>query len=237
MQMVAAYITMILTRPVDSNDRFVAALSDEVRARLRLIESPLIEITAMGTADISANEEVIFTSANGVRFAPPGADRVAYCVGNHTTQAAQAAGWAAQQRGFDATSLIADLLAHPPTASLVHISGRHTRGDVVETLTAAGLRARRIAVYDQRLAPLAPEAIAALSGSGHCIVPVFSPRMAHHFAALCPQENRVLVAAISEAVAESFGSWRPAELCVSATPDIVGMAECVEKLLSGISLG
>lgn len=196
-----------------------------------MIESPLLRIEPLrGAAAPSPQEEAVFSSSNGVRFAPPGDGRRAWCVGARTTGSAQNAGWEAEQAGDTAAELIKRILAERPAADLVHLSGAHTRGAICESLQAAGLRARRIVLYDQQLLSLSPVARALFDGSGQVIVPLFSPRAAAQFVAECPAPGQVIAVFLSDAVAAGTGQTAFSQRITAGTPDAVSMAAGIEKL-------
>lgn len=232
------HIPMIMTRPAGSNTRFVDRLSPEVRARLRIIRSPLIEIRGQdATFEIGPQDASILTSENGVRFAPPGRGRRAYCVGQRTTRAAMSKGWDAVCAGVDADGLVAHLTSIKPSGTLHHISGVHVRGRIPERLQAAGLTVRQTPVYDQILLPFTQEALACLKQDQLVLVPLFSPRTARHFAASAPRGARLFVVAMSDAVAEAWKDSGRSEVVVAAEPTARSMIEAIEKRAFEISLG
>jgi uroporphyrinogen-III synthase len=118
-----------------------------------------------------------------------------------TARSAKAMGWNAQFVAQTADELVDALVENPVPAPLLHIGGQHTRGDVADRLSACGMPTTHIAVYEQRLQPLTPEAIALLSGEERVLVPLFSPRTSAHFASIAPSLERITVLALSEAVA------------------------------------
>jgi len=218
-----------MTRPRPAAERFVASLPPEVQERIDPLFSPLIRIEPTGAdALLSYKEGAIFTSANGVLHGPTGAGRPAFCIGTTTTQAATDHGWTAQAVGPDARSLCAALVTNPPDAPLVHLRGRHTRGDVAATLTRSGLQVREVAVYDQVLCPLTQQAKSALKGEQSVIVPLFSPRTARQFAKEAGRATSCHVIALSPAVAEAAGG---ADVVVD-TPDADAMRSAVQTAVA-----
>ncbi|WP_227269138.1 uroporphyrinogen-III synthase [Roseobacter weihaiensis] len=227
-----------MTRPEGSNASFVDQIAADVMARLDVIESPLIGIEPLGTPiELSAGAVAIFTSSNGVRFAPQGAGRAAYCLGRRTTQTAEAAGWRATFAGQTAAELVRFITAAHPAGNLHHLCGVHVRGDVVADLVAAGLKARRAVIYDQPLLPLNARAKDALAGNSHVLVPLFSPRAAAHFAASVPANPAVRIATLSAAVSESLGKAPFGEVMTATSPTSQAIAKCIEKLARAVALG
>ena len=226
-----APIPMIMTRPEAGGQAFVRNMPADLRQRLKIIESPLLSIEAVvqdpGSDDAGA---AIFTSANGVRFAPEARGRKAWCVGRSTTQAARDAGWDAVTAGPDSAGLIETLRRERPEVSLVHFSGVHTRGKVVEKLAEDGLSVRRVTVYDQPLLALSEAARAVLAGDDPVIVPLFSPRTAAWFVEQCPEPGNVIAVFLSAAVARATGQARFAQQVISAWPDARSVVNCIENL-------
>lgn len=231
-------VALLMTRPAGGNRRFLALLSPTTFTRVQTIESPLIRIDHVpGDLPEIGYYSAVFTSVNGVRFAPPPEDRLAFCLGEGTYSAAIAQGWRASIRGRDAASLLESLLREPPSCELIHFSGRHTRGSIVERLSAEGVAARRCIVYDQSLLPLSGEGYTALNGQQRVIAPLFSPRTAGHLARFVPAHAKMRPIAMSAAVAAALPlPWR--EGCIIASePTLKAMAFEVEKRLAQDSLG
>lgn len=228
--------TLLLTRPAESAQAFLANLDQGALARVRVVVAPLMEISGTGnTVQVSEKQSVIFTSANGVSYAPEGAGRIAYCVGTQTTQKAISRGWNAQQAGDTAQDLIVRLQADPPKGPLLHLAGVHTRGDIAQNLSDVGTPTTHIALYSQSLLPLSMEAKQALLG--RCIVPVFSPRSA---AQLVKEANGNLrnshIIALSEAVAAVFPRESTGSMLVLSAPQAVYMRKAVENLCKTLGL-
>lgn len=231
-------ISMIMTRPAAANARFIGQLRPDLRRQLTLIESPLIDIVPVPAAlDIKADDAVIFTSENGVRFAPNGQGRQAFCVGHATTQAAGDAGWQAVFCGETSEALVVFLTAQPSGYPRWHIAGKHTRGRVMERLAKVGRSVTRVTVYDQALRPLTKQAKGALVQSDPVIVPIFSPRTARQFVQECPGGARPHLLAFSEAVAAPMADLDVASLEIVPNPDVQTMLACLEKRVARISLG
>ncbi len=231
-------IPLILTRTVEANAAFAAAFPASLADRLDFVDCPLIEIVPLNApVEVPGSVAVIFTSANAVACAPKGSGRRAFCVGQKTTQVAQTAGWDAVFAGLNADELLSSLLDCRPGLPLLHLSGVHVRGQIVETLSSAGLNATRLPIYDQHLLPMSDAAKRIMEQKCPAIVPLFSPRAAAHFAAVAPPNPQLRAVAISSAVYDSLGKIPLAEILVASQPTSRGIIECVEKLVRNISLG
>jgi uroporphyrinogen-III synthase len=222
-------VALLMTRPQEASARFVSQLPKELQAALKLIPAPLMRVSPLGDQiSYEGYQGVIFTSANGVAAAghAPG-PLPAYCVGQRTTEAAKGAGWQAQFCGATAAALVARLSAAPPRSPLLHLHGRHTRGDVANQLTASGLPCKGQVIYAQKLLPLSPGVRQEISAQSDVIVPLFSPRTARHFASLGLDHVNLTLIALSESVAAEVKGLNYKDLRVSKAPDAISMAEMV----------
>ena len=203
-------LTVLITRPQVQAEAFAAALEAAAPGCWRPLVAPLIRIVAHGSPpSLEGLAAVIFTSANGVAFAPSAPGLPAFCVGARTTEAARAAGFAARAMGPDAATLTARLIAERPVAGRwLHLRGRHTRGNVAETLSAAGLDVGEAVVYDQQPCDLDEDLRAALTGGGIGALTLFSPRTAALLRARLGESTIApgcTVVCLSPAVAEALG--------------------------------
>lgn len=222
---------LLLTRPEPQSRAFAAALADA--GPFRLVISPLIGIAFTGALpEMEGFAGLIFTSVNGVaayvdRGGPP---LPAYTVGEATAEAARDAGMQATAAEGNAETLIALLKDLRPQGPLLHVRGRHSRGDVAGRLSAAGLPVRAAILYDQPALPPTPEATKALSGHETIVAPVFSPRTGALLSEL-DVHAPLLVAAMSEAVAKALAPLHKQDLKIASRPDSAAMRELVADLL------
>lgn len=228
--------TLLLTRPHENAEAFAASLDPVARAGVRIVIAPLMEIVGTRVApEMEPTAAAIFTSANGVLFAPRGQGRLAFCVGARTTEQARIAGWLATQAGNTAQELIANLSASPPAAPLWHLGGEHTIGDIATSLTAVGIVTRHVTLYHQALLPLDPAARNALEHPS--IVPVFSRRSAQQ---LVDEAQNILgkahIIALSDSVAAPFAKETCAECFILPSPQAIYMRKAVENLCLTLSL-
>lgn len=223
--------TLLLTRPKDAARRFAATLSPKTLAAVDVVISPLLRIEGTGVVpDLDGARGVIFTSAQGVTYAPDGTGQPAYCVGERTAEQATAGGWQVAMIGQDAEDLLRRMAKRPPPGPLLHLSGRHTRGDIAARLTALGISTVAVTLYDQVLQPLTRQAQNALMGQAHVIAPLFSPRSASHFAEQAVNLRQVQAIALSPAVAAALGQGCAA-VTIASAPTAREMGDCVENLL------
>ena len=229
---------LLLTRPAGANADFARQFPAPLAARLSFVDCPLMRIVPLHRQhDIAETAAVIFTSSNGVRFAPASQNRRAYCIGERTTELARNAGWRAQCLGQTAAELVEALRRQRPAGKLLHLCGVHVRGEVAERLVAAGLDAERRPLYDQQLLPLTEAARAVLNSQDPVIVPLFSPRAAAHFAAVAPQRAGITLVCLSAAVADSIDKSAKFGRVTAPEPTARAVVSSIEKLASFNSLG
>ncbi|WP_052249561.1 uroporphyrinogen-III synthase [Tateyamaria sp. ANG-S1] len=220
-----------MTRPLAASQRFVDEMPDDLAVRVTPVFSPLLRIEPVDhTPRLAPDAAAIFTSSNGVRYAPDGAGRTAYCVGARTTAQASAHGWAAQMAGQDADALVAQISGHPPDHQLIHIRGRHTRGHIAGRLSKAGHTVTDAIVYDQVPQPLNKVAQDVLIAGDATIVPLFSPRTAMEFVKQAPRTTCLHVIALSAAVAKAA---HPLDVqSVADRPDADAMYDAIRWAIS-----
>lgn len=234
----------LLTRPKAQNARFAAELVARLGAGVRWVDSPLLQIVYLDPAlpDLvtQGNAAIIFTSENAVAaFQRSGADphRVAWCVGKRTARAASEAGFDARSANGDAEALLALLMRERPTGGLVHFRGTEARGRVALRLNSAGIETQELVVYDQAPVPPTAPALAALLGNEPVIAPLFSPRTARLFreaVALLPAHAPLLVAAMSQAVADDLTGLRVQRVEIAVSPDADAMLDATAKLCAAV---
>ena len=223
---------LLLTRPYESGERFVARLAPDALKGVTLCFSPLLEIVPTGmTVDLAGHKGAIFTSTRGVSFGPEGAGRPAYCVGDQTRRAAIAAGWNVILMEQTADALVAAMGNGGVIGPLAHLAGVHRRGEVAERLRVHGISVDVAPLYDQVLQPLTVDAQEVLAGEVSVIVPLFSPRTAVQFVDQARQLRSVIFVAISAAVAIELAGQPVQNVHIAPEPTAIEMGRLVERLL------
>jgi uroporphyrinogen-III synthase len=228
--------TLLLTRPEAAAQRF----REELRGAgldLPAVISPLQRIVPlMPRPVLPPGAQLILTSENAVASLDiPLTGRHAWAVGPRTAEAARNAGCTVTVAAGDAESLVAEILRQGPAAPLVHLRGRHARGEIVARLAAAGLTAREAVIYDQAAQPLGPEARALLRRPVAVIAPLFSPRSAalldREIAGLgAEMQAEIAAVAISPAAAEVWTLRTP--LYLAQEKSAAGMAAQIRRAAS-----
>lgn len=230
--------SLLLTRPRSSAQAFAQSLDQQVMEDVLVCISPLLEITPLGTkVDLAGYTGVIFTSTNAVSFVQDGQGMPAFCVGARTAEAATGKGWRVERIAQDADALVASLSKDPVNGPLLHLAGKHRRGEVAERLSEIGITTNVADLYDQVLLPLSDEAQEILRGDRPVVVPLFSPRTAAQFAKEAGVTRNTQIIAISDAVAKAVQSIAVQEVHIATAPTAKEMRRGVEMLLHGDSLG
>ena len=139
----------------------------------------------------------------------------------------------ARSAGGSAEDLIRQLGGETPPGPWLHISGEELRVDLAATLSKAGHPTDQCTAYVQVPQPLNAAAKQAFQSVG-LLLPVFSPRSAAILSGMVPQDARVEVFALSEAVARAWPGQN-AEIFVAARPNLGEMLELLELRLKGDS--
>ncbi|MEM9966703.1 MAG: uroporphyrinogen-III synthase [Pseudomonadota bacterium] len=227
---------LLMTRPESSARRFVARIASALLHDITVVYAPLIKIVRTAKPPvISRGTDVIFTSVNGVLFAPDGAGRGCFCVGEATASAARARGWFILHVAQTAEELVQYLRDSSQRTPLLHLSGVHRRGDIASRLSAAGRPTAVIALYDQQQCPFTSETKKLFAEAQQVIAPVFSPRTAELLLQSGVTLSTTSVVAISAAVADVFDENAPQKLLVAQAPNGREVRRCVEMLLRGTS--
>lgn len=226
--------TLLMTRPERSARQFVQALGP-LPDGFEVIYSPLIDIKTTGPLpDLDGIGGVVFSSKNGVAawrdLGGPVVD-ICYTVGDATAEAARQIGFTPISASGAADDLVAHIIDDAPTVRLLHIHGTHTRGEITERLTAAGIPTESATIYDQPLLPLSDQAKTALAGNRPVILPLFSPRTAAQFVAEANAKAPILVGALSNSVAKPLETKNYMSLVIADQPNSPSMICSVARLI------
>ena len=226
---------ILLTRPKDD----IPALKNKlIEQGFTVSACPMLDINILPVEEVDcqtsqfldAAQAYLFTSANGVRAAShhgltQSPERPVFAVGPATANACKAAGFkTVSEAGGDVRSLV-EMIKGTNTphisGALVHISGRHQTGNLVEQLCDAGYDAASVVLYRADTIPAFPDNIATQLISGEIdAVMFYSSRTAKHFVALTTLAGIKLsmtAYCLSEAVAKILRQAGVANIKVAAT--------------------
>ncbi len=188
------------------------------RARQRGLDAravPLfaIEQLAWDVPDAAAFDGLLLTSANAVRCAGPGLERLrslpVHAVGEATADAARGAGLTVASVGEGGAEAL--LTTIEPGARLLHLCGEHRRepADARQAITP-------IIVYRANALDPPPDLVEA-QGS---VVLVHSPRAGRRLAELVEDRAAIAIVALSAAAADAVGGgWEEVVTAPSPTDD------------------
>lgn len=220
-------LQVIITRALPGAAETASRLLEEGYAPLL---SPALELIRIPVPDFddSGFPQIIFTSANGVRFfcdASSSRDKIAWCVGPSTARAATKAGFEDVRQGLGNGQQLAKMILEDPASAdtpLLHVANDAAAGKIVRTLNAEDRNATFAALYSTRtaasLCSIAKEVIAS---PDPCIILIHSAKGAAAFNELlegAPISNCTIVAISDAAVTPLKGKGARA-IILAATPN------------------
>ena len=223
---------LLLTRPEADSQRFLEELPSNVRAACEVVIAPLFQIVSTG-ADIPGDGEIVLSSANALPQIAPHQGRIAWCVGEKTTERVKSAGFDARFAGHSASELVQQLSEVSPRR-LVHVRGTHSRGDISGRLSEAGHDMRVVVAYDQSEVDWTPDIKERLATASAIIAPVFSPRSARLLAARLPSNDVLHVVAMSSSVASGFNFLDSKHILIASDPDMDAMIASTSEMLDRV---
>ena len=229
-----------LTRPLHQSKRFAADLDAVLATSASYHIAPLIEVVPTPTdLELQDADALIFTSENAVNAVGINlSNRRAYCVGTRTAQAAQTKGCIVLNANGTAQDLIALIRAHQPKGRLIHLRGRHTRGDITATLLKHEISAKDVIVYEQLQKPFSPNTISMLRQTILVLFPVFSPRTAQILASeLESIPLKAHFVCISDATSTPLQTLVGGSLSVASAPNGSSMVDAVAQAWRDIKSG
>lgn len=210
---------LVLIRPQAQSLRLLDEVEATMQRPVAALIAPVMRIVPVSTGAF-VPDDLILTSENGVEHGPDLVGKRVYCVGERTGEAAIRRGGEVQVTTRNADDLVAWLTRTAPAGPLLHIAGRHRRGQIAERLNSAGIETDTAIVYDQIVEPASGATREAVGGEMAVVVPLYSPRSARLLAQMVDRPGpHTHVIALSGAVA---AAWRDAtsgesEICAPAT--------------------
>ena len=203
--------TVWITRTRPAADESAQVWRD---AGFESLVAPLLDIQAVPHGSFPKDTILIFTSKNAVDHAVCVGQR-AICVGDATAQYARKAGFA-DVVSVDGTS--ADITKWveanlPKSQAVIHVSGWHVRGSIIEDLQSGGYPASRVKVYRSVPRPIWPKRTASY-------VVFYSPLAARVFANLAKGQRLSALSAIciSQATADELAELRLKAIRIAERP-------------------
>lgn len=179
---------VLVTRPKEDAEETAELL--RARGHTALV-APLIEIQFIDGPEVSFEgvQAILATSSNGVHALVRRTSRrdvPLFAVGAQTARAARDAGFTVvKSADGDAQALVARTVerAKPDAGILLHAAGSETKGELAESLRAAGFEVRISVLYDAVAVNSLPPEVVALLAVDEIIdaVLLYSPRSARIF--------------------------------------------------------
>lgn len=236
--MMANRVAVLITRPLPQGERLAEDLRARWGNRVAVVLSPLM-VPVFLTPKLPAGPfaALVLTSEVGAEAARhlPGLPRLCHCVGARTAEVARQAGFTPGLVAPTAAALIARLL-EAETGPLLYLHGQDVSVRIDQRLTEAGRTAAAAVVYEQRAAPLSPEAAALVQGQAPVVVPLYSARSLRLLVSALPPgaAGAIWSCVISSAVAEALPpDWR-SRAEVAETPDQPGMLLAMDRVISSL---
>jgi len=225
--------SILITRPLAKAEE---TARDIVMLGFNSMISPVLDVEPVSfeMPDASGCGGLLFTSAHGVECfvdqleaQSPFYDVIAYCVGDHTAQAARQAGFENVMSASGEVDDLVDMVVRDP-ASLpyLHVRGKHVSAPLHVLLGACDVQVNIVQVYDTVFAPAFSEDALQAFRLGHIqAVMLYSSRSAESFAALVDRHDlagalaSVKVLSISDAVLGYVQSYPWMAKYVAKKPD------------------
>ena len=225
-------VILLLTRPLGGNERFCLKIKHLLYS-CEILDNPIQKIDFLPSlSKVNKNSVLIFTSANGLRAAKKHnlINKKCFVVGANTKKIAVSFGYDVLGFSKDQENLLKLIKSKKPTQSLVHIRGKHTVGNLCDTLERNQFSCLDIIGYNQEPLKIKKQNLQKIHSGRPVILPIFSSRSAELL-----QSNLDLtgfnVIAISEAVAKIVTGVELGELVISKKPDLNSMQEATLAIL------
>ena len=240
--MAAEALSVLITRPAPDAEATAAALTARGFAP---VVAPLFTLVLHEVSMPAADrlQALLFTSANGVRAyaaREPARDLPAYCVGDATAAAAEAAGFRSLRSAKGDAAALATLVRQElkgTAGALLHPTGRDRADDLPRLLEPFGFRIETVTLYSAEPVAALPQAAAeALKGQTLAAVLLYSPRAAQTFRVLTDQPDlsdacrKVTAVCISAKAAEALAGFSLKRVLTAAAPNEPAMLAALETL-------
>jgi uroporphyrinogen-III synthase len=242
----------LVTRPRHEAEKLAARLAER---GIDTVIEPMMTIVDRGGVDrggamrdLGDVQAILCTSANGVSaLARASAERGVpiFAVGDATTRAARAAGFASVESAGGDVDDLARLVAarlRPGVGRLLHVAGSKVAGDLAGILGAAGFSVERTVLYEARAAEALTPKTARLIDDGQIDLALFfSPRTAVIFARLAEATNvagglaATTALSISAAADAALGELRFRARLVASAPTQAALLALVDTLVGQVA--
>ncbi|MDA9208301.1 uroporphyrinogen-III synthase [Octadecabacter sp.] len=222
--------TVLVTRPAESAEQFVAGL-EACAGQFRPLISPAFELEQVAFAPCLF-DAAIFTSKAGARFAPEGEGRIAWCVGDGTAEVAAKRGYEPKVGVGSARELATLILRENPAGRHVHFRGENVRVNVMTILENAGMSCMEVVAYRKLINAPMSELSEVSMRVGSLLLPLFSAETVSILKEWPTSFEGSWVVAISKEVAEASMALKPLGVSIAERPNLHEMTQATVRLIA-----
>ncbi len=200
---------------------------------LSVIVAPVMDIHALPyMLPENPVDFVVISSQHAIPAALECGDVPVVCVGAATARKAEQSGLTVQGVYPAADDLVRGLADRAGQKAL-HLHGRHTRGNVAERLSSAGLETKDCVVYDQVARDWTSEERKKIFAQPCLVIPLYSPRSAKLLSGkLDAFEGELRLVAISDACRDAWSGPTAHSIIVAEHPDGESMKRAIASQLA-----
>ena len=225
-------VILLLTRPQDGNEQFCLKIKHLLQ-KCEILDNPIQKIEFLpALSEVKKNSVLIFTSINGLRSAEKYnlINKKCFVVGENTKRVATSLGYEVLGFSSNQENLLKLIKSNKPSENMVHIRGKHTVGNLCDSLKRSAVSCMDIVGYNQKPLKIRKKTLQKIQSGRPVILPIFSSRSAKLI-----ESNVDLtgfnVVVISEAVAKTLTGIELGELVISKKPDLNSMQEATLAIL------
>ena len=225
-------VLLLLTRPLDGNERFCSNIKHLLN-RCEILDNPIQKIEFLPAADeVKKKSILIFTSINGLRSAEKYnlINKKCFVVGENTKRVATSLGYEVLGFASNQENLLKLIKSNKPSENMVHIRGKHTVGNLCDSLKRSAVSCMDIVGYNQKPLKIKKKTLQKIQSGKPVILPIFSSRTAELLKSNLDLTGFNIVA-ISEAVEKILEGIELGELVISEQPDLKSMQEATLAIL------
>ena len=142
-------VILLLTRPLGGNERFCLKIKHLLQ-KCEILDNPIQKIEfSPALIEVKKNSVLIFTSINGLRSAEKYnlINKKCFVVGENTKRIATSLGYEVLGFSSNQENLLKLIKSNKPTESMVHIRGKHTVGNLCDSLERSAVSCMDIVFF------------------------------------------------------------------------------------------
>ena len=145
-------VILLLTRPQDGNEQFCLKIKHLLQ-KCEILDNPIQKIEFLpALSEVKKNSVLIFTSINGLRSAEKYnlINKKCFVVGENTKRVATRLGYEVLGFASNQENLLKLIKSNKPSENMVHIRGKHTVGNLCDSLKRSAVSCMDIVGYNQK---------------------------------------------------------------------------------------